>query len=147
MTAVLVVGGAHIDRRGRFHGPHADGASTPGSFHEEPGGGGFNAARVMAGLNLAVRMITATGGDANAQEVAQAALDAGVALTPVTFLDRATPTYTAILDHQGGVVAALADMELYERFSPRQIARRSFRAALLRPMRCFAMPICRKRRF
>ena len=40
---ILVMGGAHVDRRGRIAGETAPGASNPGAWFVEAGGGGFNA--------------------------------------------------------------------------------------------------------
>jgi pseudouridine kinase len=127
--AILVLGGAHIDRRGRIFGQTDPGASNPGAWFEEPGGGGFNAARNLARLGHAVRMISPRGGDALGETVAAAALEAGVEDRPFVFLDRKTPSYTAIIENDGNLVIALADMELYKLFSPRRLAIRAVRDA------------------
>ncbi|OKP63051.1 carbohydrate kinase, partial [Ensifer adhaerens] len=122
---IAVFGGAHIDRRGRISGTTAPGSSNPGSWFEEAGGGGFNAARNLARLGHSVRMISTRGGDAAGEMVTAAAAAAGVIDSPLTFLDRQTPSYTAILENDGNLVIALADMELYRLFSPRQLQRRA----------------------
>ncbi len=127
---VIVLGGAHIDRRGRIDGETAPGASNPGHWIEEPGGGGFNAARSLARLGLKVSMISPRGGDAIGQRVADAAKDAGVDDRPFTFLDRVTPSYTAILERDGNLVIAVADMELYRLFTPRRLKIRAVRESL-----------------
>ncbi|WP_077961117.1 carbohydrate kinase family protein [Ensifer adhaerens] len=124
---IAVFGGAHIDRRGRIAGTTAPGSSNPGTWFEEAGGGGFNAARNLARLGHSVRMISTRGGDAAGEMVTAAAAAAGVIDSPLTFLDRQTPSYTAILENDGNLVIALADMELYRLFSPRQLQRRSLR--------------------
>ncbi|MDK1373070.1 MULTISPECIES: carbohydrate kinase family protein [unclassified Sinorhizobium] len=127
---IAVFGGAHIDRRGRISGVTAPGASNPGSWFEEAGGGGFNAARNLARLGHSVRMISPRGGDAAGEMVAAAAAEAGVIDCPFTFLDRKTPSYTAILENDGNLVIALADMELYQLFSPRRLQQRAIREIL-----------------
>lgn len=126
-SKVSIFGGAHIDRRGRISGATAPGASNPGSWFEEAGGGGFNAARNLARLGLEVRMISPRGGDAAGETVAQAAAAAGVIDSPFIFLDRKTPSYTAILENDGNLVIALADMDLYRLFSPRRLQQRAMR--------------------
>ncbi len=126
---ILVLGGAHVDRRGRIFGETAPGASNPGAWFEEPGGGGFNAARNLARLGFDVRMISPRGGDPSGEMVAEAASHAGVEDTPFVFLDRKTPSYTAILERDGNLVIALADMELYQLFSPRRLTIRAVRDA------------------
>ncbi|TCR84014.1 carbohydrate kinase family protein [Rhizobium sp. BK376] len=126
---ILVLGGAHIDRRGRIFGDTAPGASNPGSWFEEPGGGGFNAARNLARLGFDVRLISPRGGDAVGEMVAEAARQAGVDDRPFIFLDRKTPSYTAIIENDGNLVIALADMELYKLFGPRRLTIRAVRDA------------------
>ncbi|NVD38662.1 carbohydrate kinase [Ensifer sp. HO-A22] len=127
---IAVFGGAHIDRRGRITGTTAPGSSNPGTWFEEAGGGGFNAARNLARLGHSVRMISTRGGDAAGEMVTAAAAVAGVIDNPLTFLDRQTPSYTAIIENDGNLVIALADMDLYRMFSPRQLQRRALRDAI-----------------
>ncbi len=122
-----VVGGAHIDRRGRIEGPTSPAASNPGLWFEEAGGGGFNAARSLARLGHDVEMISMRGGDAAGELVEDAAAAAGLRYTPFTFLDRSTPSYTAILEADGNLVIALADMALYDIFLPRRLQIRAVR--------------------
>ena len=126
---ILVFGGAHMDRRGRIAGAVVAGASNPGAWLEEPGGGGFNAARNLSRLGFAVKMMSPRGGDAAGELVAEAALEAGIEDCPFVFLDRRTPSYTAILENDGNLIVALADMELYRLFSPRRLRNRSVRDA------------------
>lgn len=126
---ILVLGGAHIDRRGRILAETAHGASNPGTWFEEPGGGGFNAARNLARLGFGVRLISPRGGDAAGDAVAEAAHRAGIEDKPFVFLDRRTPSYTAILESNGNLVIALADMDLYRLFVPRRLAIRAVRDA------------------
>jgi pseudouridine kinase len=130
MTDILVLGGAHIDRRGRIAGVTAAGASNPGSWKEEAGGGGFNCARSLARLRHAVTIVSPRGGDAEGEAVALAAAAAGVIDRPFTFLDRRTPSYTAIMERDGNLVIALADMELYRLFGPRRLGVRQVRDLL-----------------
>ena len=118
---ITVIGGAHVDRRGRINGDTKPGSSNPGSWFEEAGGGGFNAARNLALLGHDVSMISVSGGDAAGELVARAAERAGVALEGFTFLDRQTPSYTAILEADGNLVIALADMALYDLMTPRRL--------------------------
>lgn len=127
---ILAIGGAHLDRRGRISGATLAGASNPGVWREEAGGGVFNAARTLARLGHGVRMVSPRGGDAAGERVGEAAAEAGIEDTPLTFLDRRTASYTAILTRQGDLVIALADMAIYELYGPRQIARRGIRDAI-----------------
>ncbi|MCZ7450479.1 carbohydrate kinase family protein [Agrobacterium rhizogenes] len=130
MKKILVLGGAHIDRRGMIETETAPGASNPGSWMEEAGGGGFNAARNLSRLGFEVRIIAPRGGDVTGDAVAEAARQAGVEDTPFVFLDRRTPSYTAILERDGNLVIALADMDLYKLFTPRRLKVRAVREAI-----------------
>jgi pseudouridine kinase len=127
---LLAIGGAHIDRRGQLSVPHVPGASNPGRMREEVGGGVFNAARYAVQLGIAVDFLSVRGGDAEADLVGRAIRAAGFNDLSSVFLDRQTASYTAIIDQDGDVITALADMEIYEAALPRQIARRKTRDAI-----------------
>ncbi|SOE08567.1 sugar/nucleoside kinase (ribokinase family) [Hoeflea halophila] len=121
MATIVVIGGAHIDRKGWLSAPHRPGASNPGHWHTEPGGGAFNAARNLVRLGHQVSLVAPRGGDAAADLVARAAEEAGMEDCPLTFLDRATPSYSAILEPDGNLVTALADMALYDMVPARRL--------------------------
>ncbi|MEP3436533.1 MAG: carbohydrate kinase family protein [Hoeflea sp.] len=121
MARILAIGGAHIDRKGWLDSPHRPGASNPGRWEAEPGGGVFNASRNLARLGHQVTLVAPRGGDAAADLVARAAVEAGVEDCPLTFLDRATPSYSAILEPDGNLVTALADMALYDLVPARRL--------------------------
>jgi sugar/nucleoside kinase (ribokinase family) len=126
---LIALGGAHIDRRGKVAGRYVPGASNPGTMREEIGGGAFNALRNAVQRGVAGSMVSLRGGDAAGESVAQAIEAAGINDLSATFLDRATPSYTALVDGDGEVIAGLADMALYDLFA-RQIARRALRDAI-----------------
>ncbi|MGD9913670.1 MAG: carbohydrate kinase family protein [Rhizobiaceae bacterium] len=126
---LLVVGGAHIDRRGQVRGPYVPGASNPGTLSEEIGGGGFNAARNAAQRGVSASMLSVRGGDAAGNAVAEAIRQARIADLSAVFLDRRTASYTAMVQEDGEVIAGLADMQLYDAAFPRILARSGFRAA------------------
>ena len=121
MARILAIGGAHIDRKGWLSAPHRPGASNPGHWQTEAGGGAFNAARNLSRLGHAVTLVAPRGGDTAADMVARAAEDAGIEDCPLTFLDRATPSYSAILEPDGNLVTALADMALYDLIPARRL--------------------------
>jgi pseudouridine kinase len=121
MARILAIGGAHIDRKGWLSAPHRPGASNPGRWESEAGGGVFNAARNLSRLGHQVTLVAPRGGDAAAEAVARAAEEAGLEDCPLTFLDRATPSYSAILEPDGNLVTALADMALYDLIPARRL--------------------------
>ncbi len=127
---LLGIGGAHIDRRGTMAADYIRGASIPGAMTEDIGGGVFNALRVAIQFGVNASLISVRGGDSAGDAVAAEAKRAGIEDLSSVFLDRTTASYTALLDRHGDVVAALADMEIYEKALPRQIARRKTRDAI-----------------
>ncbi len=127
---LLGIGGAHVDRRGRIAGDHVPGASNPGAMHEEVGGGTLNALRNAVQRGVDASLISVRGGDQPGEMVARALEEAGIEDMSATFLDRVTPSYTALLDSQGDLIAGLADMNLYEQTFPRIVSRKHVRAAI-----------------
>jgi pseudouridine kinase len=127
--ALLGIGGAHIDRRGRTDEAFVPGASNPGIMREEAGGGALNALRAARCHGVKAALVSVRGGDGAGETVARAIAEAGIEDLSAVFLDRVTPSYTAILDEHGDVVAALADMGLYEAVFERQLRRLGFREA------------------
>lgn len=127
---ILGIGGAHIDRRGQIAVDFVPGASNPGTMREDVGGGTFNALRNAARRGVEGWMMSVRGGDAAGETVARAIQAAGIRDLSVTFLDRSTPSYTALLDRGGDVIAALADMGLYELAFGKQLRRASVRQAI-----------------
>lgn len=128
--AILAVGGAHIDRRGTVSGDYVEGASNPGTMREEVGGGAFNALRTACRLGARGSVLSMRGGDLAGQLVADAISNAGIADLSAVFLDRTTPSYTAILRDDGELVCGFADMDLYEQAFERQLRRHPFRDAV-----------------
>jgi sugar/nucleoside kinase (ribokinase family) len=127
---IFAVGGAHLDRRGQSLVPFVPGASNPGIMREEPGGGVFNALRLAVQRGISAEILSVRGGDRIGEIIAAAIQSAGISDGSVVYMDRPTPSYTAILDECGDVVAAIADMELYELMLPRQLTRRKVRDAI-----------------
>ena len=130
LPTVFVAGAAHIDRRARSATPFVAGASNPGSLIDVPGGAAFNAAVALHGLGWAVAFHGARGGDADGLRIARALAEYGFEDVSVTWLDRRTPNYTAVLDDRSELVAGIADMALYDRLVPRIFTRVHVRKAL-----------------
>lgn len=127
---LFAVGGAHLDRRGQSLVPFVPGASNPGIMREEVGGGVFNALRLAVQRGIAAEILSVRGGDRIGDAIGIAIEAAGIKDGSVVYMDRATPSYTAILDEHGDVVAAIADMALYEMALPGQLRRRKVRDSI-----------------
>jgi pseudouridine kinase len=120
---LLAIGGAHIDRRGQVAGIYVPGASNPGTMTEDVGGGVFNALRNAVQRGIDAALMSVRGADAAGDSVARAIAEAKIDDLSAVFLDRATPSYTALIDRDGEVIAGLADMALYELAFARQLRR------------------------
>lgn len=127
---IIGIGGAHIDRRGQVSGDYIPAASNPGTMREDIGGGALNALRNAVQLGLTCTMMSIRGGDAAGDQVARAIANSGIIDMSATFLDRATPTYTALIDRHGELVTGFADMGLYDIAFPKQLRRSSVREAI-----------------
>lgn len=127
---LLAVGGAHIDRRGQVSGVYVPGTSNPGMLSEEVGGVVFNALRNAVQRGVGAALLSVRGGDGAGEAVGRAIAAAGISDLSAVFLDRTTPSYTALLDRDGELIAGLADMELYELAFPKQVRRAKLRDAV-----------------
>lgn len=127
--SLFAIGGAHLDRRGICEGAHQLHASNPGHIVEEPGGGVFNAARMARNFNVHVALANVRGGDATADIIEREIANRGIEDLPLIHLHRATPSYTAIMDEQGDLVTAIADMHLYEKGLERHVRHKATRQA------------------
>ncbi|MEX0404957.1 carbohydrate kinase family protein [Aquibium sp. LZ166] len=127
---LLGIGGAHVDRRGQVSGMFVPGASNPGTMREEVGGGVFNALRNVVRRGGHAALLSVRGGDGAGEAVARAIAEAGIDDLSAVFLDRSTPSYTALLDREGELLAGLADMTLYEMAFARQLSRSRTRDAV-----------------
>jgi pseudouridine kinase len=124
---ILAVGGAHIDRRGQVSGAYVPAASNPGTMREDVGGGVFNALRSAVRRGATASLLSVRGGDAAGETVARAIADADIGDLSAVFLDRTTPSYTALLDREGELIVGFADMALYDLAFPKQIRRSKVR--------------------
>lgn len=108
------MGGAHIDRNGTMDAPYLKGSSIPGRMIEGIGGGAFNIASNLSRLGVHV-----TFSSPRADDNLTSAIRNEVSNFP-NFKDLpvkvkgSSPSYTALKDTTGELIAALADMKLYD---------------------------------
>jgi pseudouridine kinase len=107
---VLVVGGAVLDTKLRTTGTPVLGTSNPGSASWTPGGVGRNIAENLARLGRATVLLTAVGDDIAGESVLGRTAAAGVDCRHVVISSHPTGTYAAVLDDDGDLLVAVADM-------------------------------------
>jgi pseudouridine kinase len=122
---ILCIGAANLDRKLRTLAKLAPATSNPASQSESFGGVARNVAENLARLGADVGLITALGADTAGAALLAHAESLGIDMRGVVrFDDAATGTYTAVLDHDGEMAVALADMALYDRITPEVMATR-----------------------
>ncbi len=110
MTYVVVIGGANVDVKARSAVPIVRGTSNPGHTVTSPGGVGRNIAENLARLGTATFLVAAIGRDSLGDRLLDETSAAGVRIEHVLRTDTPTGTYTAVLDSDGELVVAVADM-------------------------------------
>ncbi|NRR31758.1 winged helix-turn-helix transcriptional regulator [Oxalobacteraceae bacterium] len=122
---LLCIGAANLDRKLRTVAPLQMGTSNPANAEEVFGGVARNIAENLARLKLPTALLTVLGHDAAGRALQQHAEAAGIDTRGSMLLtDAISGTYTAVLDHAGELVVALADMAIYERIDPAFLASR-----------------------
>jgi pseudouridine kinase len=107
---VVVIGGANIDVKARSASPILRGTSNPGHTVTSPGGVGRNIAENLARLGTMTFLVTAIGRDVLGDRLLDETSMAGVRVEHALRTDAPTGTYTAVLDSDGELVVAVADM-------------------------------------
>lgn len=121
-ASVVVVGGANMDVKARSARAAVPGTSNPGAATMAAGGVGRNIAENLARLGTRTYLVAAIGTDALGDQVLSATSNAGVVVEHVRRSARSTGTYTAVLDADGELVVAVADMAATDELAPEQIA-------------------------
>jgi pseudouridine kinase len=113
---VTCIGAANLDRKLRSTAGISLHTSNPAHQSESFGGVARNIAENLARLGTPVALLTATGKDSSGAALLAHAQSAGIDTAgTLQLVDAASGTYTAVLDHDGEMVVALADMALYDR--------------------------------
>ncbi|MBO0842478.1 MAG: carbohydrate kinase, partial [Nocardioides sp.] len=116
---IVVIGGSNMDLHARAAEPVMMGSSMSGTAVISPGGVGRNLAENLARLGDSVALVSVVGNDPIGDEVVDYTAGVGVDVTHVRRRgDVRTGTYNAILDAEGELVAAIADMAATDEFSP-----------------------------
>lgn len=118
---VVVIGGANVDIKARSAAPATPRTSNPGRGSMTPGGVARNVAENLARLGTRTHLIAVVGRDALGDNLLAQTSAAGVRVEFVQRSDRPTGTYTAILDFDGELVVAVADMAATDDLGPEHV--------------------------
>lgn len=107
----VVIGGANMDLKARSATRATPGTSNPGEGSMAPGGVARNIAENLGRLGDRVHLVSVVGRDALGETLLSHTAAAGVRVEHVARTDDvATGTYTAVLDADGELIVAIADM-------------------------------------
>lgn len=112
------MGGANLDVKARSGRRAVAATSNPGHTSLSPGGVGRNIAENLARLGTPVHLVAAVGTDPLGDLVLTSTAAAGVGVDHVRRTPGPTGTYTAVLDSDGELVVAVADMAATDALGP-----------------------------
>lgn len=121
-TDVVVIGGANVDVKARSGAPATLRTSNPGHGSMSPGGVARNVAENLARLGTRTHLVAVVGRDALGDDLLARTAAAGVRLELVRRSELPTGTYTAILDSDGELVVAVADMAATDDLGPDHVS-------------------------
>ncbi|WP_239255630.1 carbohydrate kinase [Listeria ilorinensis] len=115
---IICIGGANVDRKFYMKEEAQLGTSNPVRSTQSAGGVARNVAENLGRLGKEVILLTACGTDADWDAIEKAS-NTYMNLDYVTaFPSISTGSYTAVLEQDGNLLVALADMEAYEHLTP-----------------------------
>ena len=116
---VVVVGGANMDFKSRTAERAIPATSNIGHSSQSAGGVGRNIAENLARLGVSVQLIAAVGRDPLGQSLLSQTEAAGVGVRGVLEVEQQpTGTYNAVLDENGELLIAVADMRVTDELTP-----------------------------
>lgn len=122
-TTIACFGSAHIDIKAFADAPVKLGASNPVHTSSSLGGVGRNISETLARLGCSVSLISRVGQDIRGEFVVSSIQDINIDTKFITRSDSCpTATYTALLEPNGEMVVALADMAIYDEVTPEVLA-------------------------
>lgn len=120
---ILCIGAAHVDRKAAAKTDIQLRTSIPVSSHHTLGGVARNVAENLARLQVPVALVSRLGADPQGDWVHTHSADLGIDISGLTRSTTcSTASYTALLDGSGEMVLGLADMDIYDEFTPAELA-------------------------
>lgn len=120
---VACIGGLNRDVRARSDGPLERGTSNPGTVLRDTGGVAGNTARTLGRLGTGVAIFSLVGEDALGATITAGLRHDGVDTSYLRVTtDASTSTYVALLDEEGELVGAVADMSAMDQANTTWIA-------------------------
>lgn len=125
---ICVIGGANMDLQGFPTNSFNLHDSNPGQLKLSLGGVGRNIAENLKRMEKDVKLITAIGNDVYGEKIYHHSDELGIDLDGVLRLENhQTSTYLSILDNQGDMHVAIADMQIMNELTPEYIESQRFK--------------------
>ena len=125
--AIVTIGGANVDRKFHIEESVQLATSNPVNVTTSIGGIARNIAENLGRLGNEVKLMTVLGQDADAEKIKKHSEQFISFEMTETMPDQSTGSYSAVLDHQGELVIAMADMAIYDVLSPELISKHESR--------------------
>lgn len=123
MSYIAVAGGVHVDIGARSLQKLRTRDANPGRVHISFGGVGRNIAHNLRLLGTEVELLSALGGDGNAEALAASCRELGIGISHALRLPELnTSACVSISDEKGDVSLAVWDMEICGRVTPEYLA-------------------------
>lgn len=115
---IIAIGGANVDRKFHIQGRVQHGTSNPASVTESVGGVARNIAENLGRLGNRVKLLTTVGYDQDWEAIYQASKEY-IELDLVEKMNQyQTGSYSAVLNEDGELVLAMANMAIYDKLLP-----------------------------
>jgi pseudouridine kinase len=136
-VGIICIGGAAVDRKYRAFNPVRSGTSNPVRGERSFGGVARNVAENLARLGCPVALLSCIGADESGRSLSSHLHSAGVDPAGLIVVDEArTAEYSAVLEPDGSLAIAFADMEVLDHLTPERL--QSLRPSLERADWLFA---------
>jgi pseudouridine kinase len=121
--SIACIGAAHLDSKATLRAKVDYRTTNEARIHSSDGGVARNIAETIARLGGTVRLVSVVGTDDAGEGVIARVAAHGVDVGLVTRVPNLpTASYSAILDKGGGLILAIADMAIYDQWTPAQLA-------------------------
>jgi pseudouridine kinase len=120
---VSVIGGANVDIFGRSFIALQERDSSPGKVYTSPGGVARNIAENLTRLHVHCHLVTAIGDDQNGEMLLAQGRAIGIDMQGVQRIaELPTSTYLSVLDKNGDMQLAIADMRIMDELNAERLA-------------------------
>jgi sugar/nucleoside kinase (ribokinase family)/DNA-binding CsgD family transcriptional regulator len=135
---IICIGGANIDRKFHIKDKAQLGTSNPIRSTQSAGGVARNIAENLGRLGMDVTLLTTSGADKDWSFIEESSSLYMNVENVTQFPGMSTGSYTAVLDANGELIIALADMEVYEEITPDLLLKND---ALLSRSKCIVVDL------